>query len=61
MINREAELALKWNAAVVREDADFGTIAVDAEGYRGRTFNRVMDNAARGLLERMASAKLAMR
>ena len=59
MTNREAELALKWNAAVVREDADFGTVAVDAEGYRGRTFNRVMDNAARGLLERIASAKLA--
>jgi hypothetical protein len=57
--NREVELAQLWNAAVVREDTDFGVIEVDDDEYRGRTFNRVMGNAARGLLERIASAKLA--
>jgi hypothetical protein len=41
--------------------ACFGVIEVDDDEYLGRTFNRVMGNAARGLLERIASAKLAMR
>ena len=57
--NREAELAVKHDAVVVREDTDFIAIPRDDPKYRGRAFNRLMNNGCRGMIERMASAKLA--
>jgi hypothetical protein len=59
LTNREVELALKHNACVVRENAGYAPIPQDNPKYRGRTFNRMLANGARGMLERMASQKLA--
>jgi hypothetical protein len=56
---QEAKLALRLNAAVVREDTDFIAIPNDDPKYRGRTFNRLLNNGSRGQYERAASHKLA--
>ena len=57
--NREAEIALLHDAAVVREDTGFGAMEKADPEYRGRAFNRLMNNGCRGQIERMASSKLA--
>jgi hypothetical protein len=56
---REAETAMALNAAVVRENATFVAVPTDDPKYRGRTFNKMVNNGARALYEAIASAKLA--
>ena len=57
--NREAEAALEHDAVVVREDTGFVAMEKADPKYRGRAFNRLMNNVCRGQVERMASSKLA--
>ena len=57
--NREVELAVEYDAVVVRENAGFAAIPKDDPKYRGRAFNRLMNDGCRGQVERMASGKLA--
>jgi hypothetical protein len=54
----ELELARKWDAAVVREDLTVMAIEKDAPDYKGRTFNRMMNNGAKGQYIRRAGQKL---
>lgn len=57
--NREVELAVQYDAAVVREEAGFVQIPKDDPKYEGRAFNRLLRNGSRGWIEQMASDKLA--
>jgi hypothetical protein len=55
----EAEMATALNAVVVRENATFVAIPTGNPKYKGRTFNKMLNNGARALYERIASDKLA--
>jgi hypothetical protein len=57
--NDEVGVAVENDAAVVREDATFEAIQVDDPKYKGRTFNKLLNNGSRGRIASMASAKLA--
>jgi hypothetical protein len=57
--SREAEMATALNAVVVRENATFIAIPTDNPKYKGRTFNKMLNNGARALYEKIASDKLA--
>jgi hypothetical protein len=57
--SREAEMATALNAAVVRENATFVAVPTGNPKYKGRTFNKMLNNGARALYERIASDKLA--
>jgi hypothetical protein len=54
----EAELARKYNAVVVCENLDAVAEGKDKPGYKGRTFNKMLNNGSKGQYRRMASAKL---
>jgi chorismate mutase len=45
---RKAELAEKYGAAVVSEDLDIVTIETDDPAYKGRTFNKMINNGSKG-------------
>lgn len=55
----ELELARKWDAGVVREHL---TVMAEEKGgpdYKGRTYNKMINNGAKGQYIRRASDKLA--
>lgn len=45
---RKADLAEKHGAAVVAEDLDIVTIETDDPAYKGRTFNKMINNGSKG-------------
>ncbi|MCZ7861893.1 hypothetical protein O9X98_10940 [Agrobacterium salinitolerans] len=45
---RKADLAEKYGAAVVSEDFDVVTIETDDPAYKGRTFNKMINNGSKG-------------
>ncbi|MDW9481302.1 hypothetical protein GOB57_21895 [Sinorhizobium meliloti] len=45
---RKADLAEKHGAAVVSEDLDVVTIETDDPAYKGRTFNKMINNGSKG-------------
>jgi hypothetical protein len=45
---RKAALAVKYGAVVVTEDLDIVTIPKDEPTYKGRTFNKMINNGAKG-------------
>jgi chorismate mutase len=45
---RKADLAEKYGAAVVSEDLDIVTIETDDPAYKGRTFNKMINNGSKG-------------
>ncbi|WP_046863660.1 hypothetical protein [Microvirga massiliensis] len=56
--SEEAALARQWNAAVVREHLTVMAEEKDSPAYKGRTFNRMINNGAKGQYIRRASNKL---
>ena len=56
--NQEALLAKKYNAAIVREDLTILTPEKKSSGYKGRTFNKMINNGSKGQYMRRASDKL---
>ena len=56
--NKEVELAIEHGALVVREKLSLEPIEKKSCGYKGRAFNRMLRDGARGLYEAMAWAKL---
>lgn len=57
----EAKLARKYDAAVVREDLTVVAKEKERPDYKGRTFNKMMNNGAKGHYLRRARAKLKWR
>ena len=51
-------LAQKYDAMVVSEKLDYVTIPIDDVGYKGRTFNRMINNGARSQYTSRADDKL---
>ena len=45
---RKAALAEKYGAAVVSEDLDIVTVPTDDPDYKGRTFNKMINNGSKG-------------
>ncbi len=58
LANRKAQLARKHRAVVVREHLTVVAKEKEAPGYFGRTFNKMINNGAKGQYLRAASAKL---
>jgi hypothetical protein len=56
--NRKVELARRYHAAVIREDLSLVAKEKLRPGYLGRTFNRMMNNGAKGQYLRAASQKM---
>jgi hypothetical protein len=59
LANQEVALAKLFNASVAREQLTYVTIPTDSPLYRGKRFNRDMNQACRGRYSRTAAAKLA--
>jgi len=59
--NIRAALAQKHGAVVVREDLSVLTVEKKDPGYKGRTFNKMINNGAKGQYTRRADDKLAWR
>lgn len=59
--NIRLRLALKYRALVVSEQLDYVTIPVEEAGYKGRTFNRMINNGSRAQYTARADNKLAWR
>ena len=59
--NIRMRLALKHKALVVSEALDYAAIPTDDTGYKGRTFNRMINNGARAQYTSRADNKLAWR
>lgn len=59
--SRKAELAQKYGAAVVSEDLTVVAVPVDDPAYKGRTFNRMMNNGSKGQYSRRSEDKLKWR
>ena len=57
--NLETRLALKHRAAVVRENLSVMAEEKSKPGYRGRAFNRMMNNGSKGQYIRRAGLKLS--
>ena len=55
LANAETELAKKYNAAIVREDLTVEAIEKDDPEYKGRTFNKMINNGSKGQYQRRAS------
>jgi hypothetical protein len=55
LANAELELARKHNAAIVREDLTVEAIEKDDPEYKGRTFNKMINNGSKGQYQRRAS------
>jgi hypothetical protein len=56
--NVEVRLARKHNAMVVREDLTILAAEKDRPGYKGRTFNKMLNNGSKGQYQRRAADKL---
>ncbi len=56
--NIEVTLARDYGAAVVREGLDIVAIEKDSPAYKGRTFNKMLNNGSKGQYRRRASGKL---
>ena len=57
--NMELDLAMATNAVVATEDLTYVAKEKNKPGYRGKTFNRVLNHTARGRYARMARQKFA--
>jgi Transposase and inactivated derivatives len=55
LANVETELAQKYHAAIVREDLTVEAIEKDDPQYKGRTFNKMINNGSKGQYQRRAS------
>lgn len=55
LANVELELAKKYNAAIVREDLTVEAVEKDDPEYKGRTFNKMINNGSKGQYQRRAS------
>jgi hypothetical protein len=55
--NFEVMLARKYNAAIVRENLTVEAIEKESPQYKGRLFNKMLNNGAKGQYQRMASQK----
>ena len=55
--NVEVQLAQKYGAAIAREDLTVEAIEKESPKYRGRTFNRMINNGSKGQYQRRASQK----
>ena len=55
LANAELDLARKHNAAIVREDLTVEAIEKDDPEYKGRTFNKMINNGSKGQYQRRAS------
>src|ERR1039457_2231952 len=55
--NIETQLALKYRAAIVRENLTVLTAEVDSPEYKGRTFNKMLNNGSKGQYQNRASDK----
>jgi transposase len=56
--NRKAETARYYHAVVVREDLTILAKEKGSSDYKGRTFNKMLNNGAKGQYLRLASQKL---
>ncbi len=56
--NQETILARKYHAAIVREDLSILAREKNGPGYKGRTFNKMINNGSKGQYIRRASDKL---
>jgi hypothetical protein len=59
LANIECRIAQKWNAAVMAESLTYVAIEKESAAYKGRTFNKVMNQASRGQYARRAQEKHA--
>ena len=57
LANIEAALAKKYTGAVIRENLSIGAIPRDDPGYKGRTFNKMINAGAKGQYNKRASGK----
>jgi transposase len=56
--NEEIRLLQKYEGALVREDLTVVALKKGEERYKGRTFNKMLNNGAMGQYKRMAGQKL---
>jgi len=56
--NQEVLLAREFNAAIVREDLTVMATEKEGPGYKGRTFNKMINNGSKGQYIRRATDKL---
>ena len=56
--NTEVALAKKYDAAIVREDLTVEAIENDSPEYKGRVFNKMINNGSKGQYQKRASDKL---
>lgn len=59
LANEEVKLARKYKGAVVRENLDVLAIERRDERYKGRTFNKMLNNGSKGQYQDRASEKLS--
>lgn len=57
LANVEIALARKYNAAIVREDLTVEAIEKDSSEYKGRIFNKLINNGSKGQYQRRATDK----
>ena len=57
--NVETRMAARYGAAVISEDLTVEAVEREDPQYKGRAFNRMINNGARGLYARIADAKAA--
>jgi hypothetical protein len=58
LTNLEVGLAKTYDAVVIREDLTYVAEEKGSPGYKGRTFNRMINNGSRGQYAKRVSAKL---
>ena len=56
--NVEVALAKKYDAAIVREDLTVAAIEKEDPGYKGRVFNKMINNGSKGQYQKRATDKL---
>jgi len=56
--NQEIGLAVRHGAALVREDLTVEAIEKDSPSYKGRAFNKMLNNGSKGQYQRRAASKL---
>lgn len=59
IINIKARLAQKYGAVALREDLTVLAIPIDDPDYKGRTFNKMMNNGSKGQYIRRSDNKMA--
>ena len=55
---KEVEIAKRHGAALVREDLTVEAIEKDSPSYKGRAFNKLLNNGSKGQYQRRAASKL---